>query len=162
MRAAPTHGWPSVGIGDHFDTGAPMQSSFGFILRHAIDRHFHCRMPQPQHLLDNRAGLPLELPGKAHMHQIGAANPSAHGKWPYRFGTVFAGLQHFHDLTSPEALFPIVWFIKFHTDQFSRQCETNENDPSVNVAHATPLIGISFDADGRFHQCCSSKQSCSP
>ena len=159
MRASTVHRRTPISISDHLDASTPMQTSLRIVFRHTLNGHFHVDVAESCHLFGNRRGLPLQLPGKRHMHQVSAANTTTHGKGtsqrPYWISTVFARLEHFHHFARPEAILTIMRLVQCDTDQFSGQCESHEHNTSVNMTDATTLVGVPFNADGRFHQCSS-------
>lgn len=80
MRAPTAHRRTAICISDHLDASTPMQTLLRIVFRHTLNGHFRINVAESCHLFRNRRGFPLELPGKRHMHQIGAADATAHGK----------------------------------------------------------------------------------
>ena len=80
MRASTVHRRTTISISDHLDASTPMQTSLRIVFRHTLNRHVHVDMAKSCHLFGHRRGFPLQLPGKRHMHQISAADTTAHGK----------------------------------------------------------------------------------
>ena len=160
VGAAAAHRRSSLIVDDHLDAGTPVEASGGEVALHAFDGHvLELDMPQPAHLFADGDGLPAQLALKAHMDQVGAAHAAAHrqraGQRPGRGHTVFARLEDLDHLAGPIAIVTVVRLVEHDAHEFAGQRETDEHHASVKMADAPALIGISFDADRRFHASCS-------
>ena len=155
VRAAPTHRRHAVVIGDHLDACAPVQAAVLSVAFGPFHRHGDVHVPETAHLIADGGGLPAKLPFQAHVHQIGAADATTHGKRPGQrpcgIHTIGARFDDLDDLAGPVAVVAVVRFIQCDLHQLARQGEPHEYHTAIDVPDASSLVGITFDTHLRVH-----------